>query len=62
MGNAVRRNSAKRRLKAIFLENCNMIKVGKYILVAKDTIEQKTYKELQKDFLFAIKRLNLINE
>ncbi|QOG12809.1 ribonuclease P protein component [Arcobacter sp. FWKO B] len=59
VGNAVQRNSAKRRMKAIFMQYCNKIKNGKYIMVAKDTIGQRGYEDLKKDFLFALKRMNL---
>ncbi|MCK9162351.1 MAG: ribonuclease P protein component [Arcobacter butzleri] len=62
VGNAVKRNSAKRRLKALFLEYCDTIKIGKYILVAKDTITQKEYLELKKDFLFAFRKMKLLDE
>jgi ribonuclease P protein component len=62
VGNAVKRNSARRRLKAIFQQYCNNIKNGRYILVAKDAIEQRVYEDLKKDFLFAVRRMNLINE
>ncbi|MEW6551177.1 MAG: ribonuclease P protein component [Arcobacteraceae bacterium] len=62
VGNAVKRNSARRRLKAVFQQYCTNIKTGKYILVAKDAIEQRVYEDLKKDFLFAVRRMNLINE
>jgi ribonuclease P protein component len=41
------------------LENEEKIITGKYIFVAKDEIMNKSYIELQKDFNFAFKRLNL---
>jgi ribonuclease P protein component len=53
------RNKARRRLRAIVLENENKIIVGKYVFVAKDELSNKSYKELQKDFNFAFNRLNL---
>lgn len=46
-------------MKAIFMQYCNKIKNGKYIMVAKDTIGQRGYEDLKKDFLFALKRMNL---
>jgi len=35
------------------------IMTGKYIFVAKDELIKRTYSQLQKDFDFAFKRLNL---
>jgi len=59
VGNAVKRNSARRRLRALFLTNENKVQLGKYIFVAKDAIHDRTIQELQKDFNFAFKRLEL---
>ncbi|RXJ79802.1 ribonuclease P protein component [Arcobacter sp. F2176] len=59
VGNAVFRNKARRRLRAIVLENENKIITGKYVFVAKDELFNKSHTELQKDFNFAFKRLNL---
>ena len=59
MGNAVQRNKARRRLRAIVLENEEKIISGKYIFVAKQELLGKTYTELKKDFNFAFRRLEL---
>ncbi|WP_419766441.1 MAG: ribonuclease P protein component [Arcobacter sp.] len=59
VGNAVYRAKARRRLRAIVLENEEKIITGKYIFVAKDELLKKSYVQLQKDFNFAFKRLNL---
>ncbi len=59
MGNAVQRNDARRRLRAIFLEFETSLKNGKYILVAKDAIHNKDYKTLKKDFSWTMQKLNL---
>ncbi|WP_428025727.1 ribonuclease P protein component [Arcobacter sp.] len=59
VGNAVLRSKARRKLRAIVLENENKIIAGKYIFVAKDELINKSYADLQKDFNFAFKRLNL---
>jgi len=53
------RNKAKRRLRAVFLENESKIKVGSYIFVAKNDINTNDYKKLCNDFNFAFKRLEL---
>jgi len=59
VGNAVYRNRARRLLKALVLEKESKLKNGKYIFVAKNTIFEKKYINLQKDFNFAMKRLDL---
>ena len=38
----------------------NKIKAGKYIFVAKENIFEKTPKELEKDFKYAMKKLDLL--
>lgn len=59
MGNAVLRNKARRRLRALFLSYEKQIQTGKYIFVAKETIHEKDFEGLKKDFNFAFKRLEL---
>lgn len=59
VGNAVKRNAARRRLRAILLTLENKIEPGKYIFVAKEAIHERTFSQLQKDFNFAFKRLEL---
>ena len=59
MGKAVTRNKARRRLRAVFLENEDKLLMGKYIFVAKQPINERNYEELQRDFNFAFKRLEL---
>ena len=62
MGNAVKRNKAKRRLRALFLESvvANALKheTGRYVLVAKQPIIEETYSNLYVEFTKAIKRIN----
>jgi len=41
------------------LEKENQLKNGKYIIVAKNAIFERTYKVLQNDFKYAMKKLDL---
>ncbi|SFV58477.1 Ribonuclease P protein component [hydrothermal vent metagenome] len=50
LGNAVRRNRAKRRMRALFREHSDSLKDGIYIFVAKVGLFERSYKELQHDF------------
>jgi ribonuclease P protein component len=58
VGNAVKRNRAKRRLRAIFRESSLNISNGLYILVAKNSINSKDYHRLLKDFDHSLKKLH----
>ncbi|MGM0518675.1 MAG: ribonuclease P protein component [Campylobacterota bacterium] len=60
VGNAVLRNKARRRARALFKTYENRVKTGKYIFVIKKEIHQKDYKDLKRDFDFALKRLELL--
>ncbi|RBQ29649.1 ribonuclease P protein component [Aliarcobacter vitoriensis] len=60
VGNAVARNLARRRMRAVLLTYDNKIKNGNYIFVAKSSIKDRNFIELKKDFDFAIKRLELL--
>ena len=59
VGNAVKRARAKRRLRALILKFEKKIKTGKYIFVTKENILENSSKELEKDFKYAIKKLDL---
>ncbi|MEA1893237.1 MAG: ribonuclease P protein component [Campylobacterota bacterium] len=56
IGNAVKRNRAKRRLRALFLEYSQNLKDGSYIFVAKHSLVESPYQKLQNDFMQIIKR------
>jgi ribonuclease P protein component len=56
VGNAVKRNYAKRRLRALFFAQKN-IKSGVYVFVAKVNILDVDFYRLQKTFNFAIKKI-----
>ena len=50
IGNAVKRNRAKRRLRALFLAHSDNLKDGTYIFVAKQSIIEILHDDLEKDF------------
>ena len=61
VGNAVKRNFSKRRLKALFINHSNLINDGVYILVAKPDILTASFDEISKQFqksLQAVKALS----
>jgi len=47
-------------MRALFATYENQIKTGKYIFVVKNTIHEKNYLQVKKDFDFALKRLELL--
>ncbi|XPV70635.1 MAG: ribonuclease P protein component [Halarcobacter sp.] len=59
VGNAVKRAKAKRKLRALTLKNENSLKNGKYIFVAKELVFQKSFEQLENDFKYAMKKLQL---
>ncbi len=50
IGNAVKRNRAKRLMRALFIEFADRVEDGIYIFVAKADILTTSYQKLQKDF------------
>ena len=60
VGNAVKRNRAKRRMRALFSEFESSIVTGVYIFVAKNPIVQEDFSKLKDAFLLSMKRLNTI--
>ena len=62
IGNAVKRNRAKRRLRALFLELSPSLKDGTYIFVAKQAINEVTHQKLKKDLQKILNRLNAIEK
>lgn len=47
-------------MRALFATYETQIKSGKYIFVVKNTIHEKDFKGLKRDFDFALKRLDLL--
>ena len=56
LGNAVKRNRAKRRLRALFIEHSHSLKDGIYIFVAKAAIFNASFEQLTKDFTKILSR------
>ena len=50
IGNAVKRNRSKRRLRALFLKYSSTLKNGTYIFVAKQSTPDYPYEKLEKEF------------
>lgn len=50
IGNAVKRNRAKRKLRALFCKYSNSLQDGTYIFVAKQSINEIPHKQLESDF------------
>lgn len=55
IGNAVKRNRAKRRLRALFCEFSSSLKDGTYIFVAKQSLIDATHEKLRADFQKVLK-------
>jgi len=62
VGNAVYRNRAKRRLRALFMEFSSQMNSGTYILVAKEPIRNTSHETLKSDFDKALKRVGAMKE
>ncbi|WP_457744374.1 ribonuclease P protein component [Sulfurimonas sp.] len=50
LGNAVKRNRAKRRMRALFREYSNSLQDGTYVFVAKVGLFDSSYEQLANDF------------
>jgi len=59
IGNAVKRNFAKRRLRALFSEIEEFLKEGTYIFVAKKEIVNSRYGYIKSSVIHALKRLKV---
>jgi len=62
IGKAVKRNFAKRRLKALFFEIAKYLKDGTYVFVAKKPIVDNNYDEIKKEIVNALTKLKLYSE
>jgi len=62
IGNAVKRNRAKRRLRALFLKYSTHLKNGTYVFVAKQSIIEISHTDLEKDFEKVIFRSKALRE
>ncbi len=62
IGNAVIRNRAKRRLRALFVKYSPTLKNGSYVFVAKLATVQVSAIQLEKDFLKVLTKLKSIEK
>ncbi|MBU1657908.1 ribonuclease P protein component [bacterium] len=62
IGNAVKRNRAKRRLRALFCEYSTLLIDGTYIFVAKQLTYEAPYEQLKKDFEIVLHKAKAIND
>ena len=60
LGNAVKRNRAKRRMRAMFCEYSHSLKDGIYIFVAKAAIYDLSHNQFQQDFQKVLSRAKAI--
>ncbi|MEA2027374.1 MAG: ribonuclease P protein component [Campylobacterota bacterium] len=56
IGNAIKRNRAKRLLRAVFIRNIDRLKFGEFVLVAKPPLLEANFEELEKSYLYALER------
>ena len=57
-GNAVTRNRIKRRLRECFRPHLGDVKTGLYVIVARPSAAKATFRDLQKDVQYLLKRQN----
>ncbi|DAB29578.1 MAG TPA: ribonuclease P protein component [Sulfurimonas sp. UBA12504] len=62
IGNAVKRNRAKRRLRALFCKYSNTLIDGTYIFVAKQSIVESSYEQIHLDFKKILSKANTFVE
>ena len=60
IGNAVARNRAKRRLRAIFSELASTAKLGDYVIIAKDSLLSSKYSQASKNIRWALKKIGAL--
>jgi len=60
IGNATKRNRAKRLLRAIFIKNIDKLHSGEFVLVAKPQILTESFISLNKSYLYALHRTTAI--
>jgi len=60
IGNATKRNRAKRLLRAIFIKNIDKLDSGEFVLVAKPQILTESFISLNKSYLYALHRTTAI--
>ena len=61
IGNAVVRNKRRRQLKEIVRSIIDKLEIKQYIIIAKPEIVNASFDEIKKDFIFMLKKNNLIS-
>ena len=56
VGNAVKRNRSKRRLRSLFVKYSSSLKDGSYVFVAKDSTAECPYEKLESEFKKVLSR------
>lgn len=59
VGNAIKRNFAKRRLRALYRLYAPRLKGGIVVIVAKAPSVEMEFRLLERDFLYALRRLKI---
>lgn len=62
IGNAVKRNRAKRRLRALFREFSSTLQDGTYIFVAKQSINEIPHEKLKDNFFKVLNHLKAVEK
>ena len=62
VGNAVTRNRVKRRLRECFRPWLGDVKTGLYVIVARPSAAEATFRSLQKDVRYLLKKQGAIGE
>lgn len=62
VGNAVTRNRIKRRLRECFRPHLGDVKPDLYVIVARPSAAQATFRSLQKDVLYLLKKQDALKE
>lgn len=57
IGNAVKRNKAKRRLRAVFASLYPKLKNGSYIITAKQSLISAPFSDLSKNLIWSISKI-----
>ncbi len=60
VGNAIKRNRAKRIYRAIFMEHEPLLCSGSYVFVAKNGIDKLHYEDIKRDVIYCFKKLDIL--
>jgi ribonuclease P protein component len=60
VGNAVKRNRSKRRLRALYRSAEESLKIGTYVFVAKQSLPDAPFPEINEAFITSLKRLKTL--